>query len=137
MKSVIASLFLPIALFAADERLLDAVRKGNVDAVRQLLRNHAAIDVPQPDGSTPLLLAADHNHATIVDLLIRAGANVNAGNDYGATPLYAACANGNTAIVKMLLDPKADPNAPLQSADTHMLPAETEGHRDPTPLLVH
>ena len=99
------SFLLPVLLSGADLRLLDAVRKGDRDAVRELLRNHAEVNVAQPDGSTPLLLAADRGDAEIAGLLIRAGAKVNARNDYGASPLYAACATGNIAtedLVSML-----------------------------------
>ena len=88
-------LLLPILLSAADLRLIDAVRRGDRNAVRALLRNRVDVNVAQPDGSTALLLAADRNDPELVDLLIKAGANVNARNDYGATPLYAASAGGN------------------------------------------
>ena len=93
------TLLQPVFLSAADPRLLDAVRKGDRDAVRDLLRNHADVNISQPDGSTALLLAADRDDAEMVNLLIRAGANVNARNDYGASPLYAACTIGNTAAI--------------------------------------
>src|SRR5215831_16677833 len=102
MKKTIAALvslsvtvLLPVLLSGADLRLIDAVRKGDHNAARELLRNHADVNAPQPDGSTPLLLAADRNDPEMMDLLIKARANVNARNDYGATPLYAACTNGN------------------------------------------
>ena len=41
-------LFLPILLSAADLRLIDAVRRGDRNAVRELLRNHIDVNVAQP-----------------------------------------------------------------------------------------
>jgi len=134
--SIAAFLLLPVLLYAADERLLDAVRKGDSNAVRELLRNHADINAPQPDGATPLHLAIDRNEAAIADLLIHAGANVNARNEYGASPLYAACAAGNIAIIKMLLETKADPNAPLVSGETPLMGAVDKGNIDAVRLLL-
>src|SRR5437899_12646141 len=125
MKKITTFLALLFAIFlepplvcGADVRLLDAVRRGDRNAVRELLRNHVDVNVAQPDGSTALLLAADRNDPELVDLLIKAGANVNARNDYGATPLYAASAGGNIEILEILLDAKADVNATLVRGET-------------------
>src|SRR5215831_15889915 len=60
LVTLLACLFASFA-FGADERLLDAVRKGDRDAVRELLCNHSDVNASQPYGSTPLLLAADRN----------------------------------------------------------------------------
>src|SRR5438094_9204662 len=103
------------AAWSADLRLLDAVRKGDHQAVRELLQNHADVNAAQPDGSTALVLAADREDAEVAGLLVRAGANVNAANEYGATALSVACARGNIAMIKILLEAKADPNAALLS----------------------
>ena len=131
-----AVFLLPVLLSGAEPRLLDAVRNGDHDAVRDLLRNHADVNVSQPDGSSALLLAADRNDAEMVDLLIRAGANVNARNDYGASPLYAACTAGDTATIKSLLEAKADPNAPLISGETPLMAAIDKGNLDAVRLLL-
>ena len=131
-----ASFLLPVLLSGAELGLLDAVRKGDRDAVRKLLRNHADVNVAQPDGSTPLLLAADRGDAEMAGLLIRAGAKVNARNHYGASPLYAACATGNIATIKMLLEAKADPNVPLASGETPLMAAVDQGNLDAVRLLL-
>ena len=109
--ALLASVFIPGAAAGADAPLLDAVMKGDRNAVRALLSNHADANAAQPDGATALMLAAERNDVAIAGLLIRARANVNAANEYGATALSVACASGNTALITLLLDAHANPNA--------------------------
>jgi len=130
------AVLVPVSLSGADPRLLDAVRNRDHAAVRELLRNHADVNVSLPDGSTALLLAADRNDPEMVDVLIRAGANVNTRNDYGASPLYAACTAGDTATIKLLLEAKADPNAPLMSDETPLMAAVEKGNLEAVRLLL-
>ena len=129
------SVMMPAAS-SADVRLLDAVVKGDRNAVQALLKNRVDVDAPQPDGSTALMLAAERHHVEIADLLIRAKANVNAANEYGATALSVACTTGNVAVIKLLLDAHADPNAPLLSGETPLMTAIDSGNRDAASLLL-
>ncbi len=124
------------AASSADVRLLDAVRKADRKAVRQLLRNRADVNAAQPDGSTALVLAADRNDLEVADLLIRAKANVNAANEYGATALSVACASGNIAMIELLLGAKADPNAALLSGETPLMTAVDKGNIDAARALL-
>jgi ankyrin repeat protein len=98
-------LLLPLAGFAApgDSRLAEAAKSQNGDAVRVLLRSHAEVNAPQPDGATALHWAAHWNDLETADALIRARANVNAADDLGVTPLLLACTNGSAAMVEKLL----------------------------------
>ena len=124
------------AASSADVRLLDAVVKGDRNAVRQLLRNRADVNAAQPDGSTALMLAADRDDVEVARLLIQARANVNATNEYGATALSVACARGNVDLVTLLLEAKADPNAPLLSGETPLMSAVDKGHIDAVRALL-
>ena len=42
---------------AADQRLIDAVKDGNRQMVRQLLRTKTVANEAEPDGTTPLVMA--------------------------------------------------------------------------------
>src|SRR5579863_6850798 len=68
---------LSVASFAAggDSRVVDAVKQGNTNAVRALIKQHADVNVPQPDGATALAWAAYEDDVEMTDLLIGAGAN--------------------------------------------------------------
>jgi ankyrin repeat protein len=124
------------AASSADVRLLDAVRKADRKAVRELLQKRADVNAAQPDGSTALVLAADRNDLEVADLLIRAKAHVNAANEYGATALSVACARGNMAMIDLLLDAKADPNAALLSGETPLMTAVDKGNMDAARALL-
>ena len=87
---------------ASDLRLVDAVQKGDRDAVRSLLKEHIDVNASRADGSTALSWAAHRGDIETANLLIAAGANVNAANDYGVTPLWLACSDGNGALAGKL-----------------------------------
>ena len=60
-------------------RINDAVRRSNIEAIKQHLAVGTNVDERDYDGeSTPLHLAADFGEEDIAELLISGGANVNA-----------------------------------------------------------
>jgi len=118
--------------------LLYAARENCAACVDALLKNRADIDLPDPDGVSPLLLAIDGGRASIdapnatsglaiVKLLLERGADPNmqlffkpanargAIQTRGATPLIRAAVNGDSEVVKLLLEHGAD--ATVYSAD--------------------
>jgi ankyrin repeat protein len=117
-------------------RLVDAVQRGDLNAIRELLQNHADVNLAQPDGSTALILAADRDDLIAADLLIGAGADVNAVNEYGATALSVACTRGNLAMIRNLLEAQADPNAALLSGETPLMTAVDKGNLEAVRALL-
>ena len=75
---------------AADLPLIDAVKKADTAAVRQLIPRKVDVNAPALDGSTALHWAVQHDAVEIVDELLRAGANVKATSRYGVPPLSLA-----------------------------------------------
>ena len=55
-----------------------------------LLKNKADIDLPDPDGVSPLLVAIMNANWDLAKQLIEAGADVNQWDIYGETPLFTA-----------------------------------------------
>lgn len=84
--------------------LHEAVERGDLPAVRRLLRAGASPNDHNEEGSTPLSGAALHGHLEISKLLIEKGARVSRGNRDGNTPLHVAAFLCRTEIVKLLLD---------------------------------
>jgi uncharacterized protein len=107
--------------------LTDAVRAGNREAVRALLRTKADVNIAEPDGTTPLHWAARADDLEIVQLLLRSGANANAANRYGATPLSLAAVNGNAAILEALIAAGANANAMISRGQTVLMTAARTG----------
>src|SRR5438105_3491311 len=88
----------------------DAVKARDFAALPDLLKRHANVNDPQPDGSTALHWAARWDELSTVDSLLQAGADVNAANRFGVTPLFVAATNGNAAVIERLLKAGADVN---------------------------
>jgi uncharacterized protein len=121
-----------------DLRLAEAVKNGDKEVVRALLKQHVDLDARQGDGTTALAWAAHRDELETAELLIRAGANVNAANEYGVTPLSLACTNGNAAMVEKLLRAGANPNAVLSTGETALMTAAHTGNVEAVKsLLAH
>jgi ankyrin repeat protein len=118
--------------------------------VEVLLRHRADINLPDPDGVSPLLLAIMNANWDLAKQLVLAGADVNQWDIFGETPLFTAVGQRNQAsggkgpydppnettglaMVKMLLERGANPNMQL-----FFRPANVRGStntRGSTPLI--
>ncbi|MEX2466716.1 MAG: ankyrin repeat domain-containing protein [Gemmatimonadota bacterium] len=95
-----------------DAPIADAAMRGDVDAVRSLVRSGADVNEAQGDGMTALHWAADRGDVELARLLLYAGANVEAGTRIGRyTPLHIAARQAREDVVIALLDAGADPGA--------------------------
>jgi uncharacterized protein len=70
--------------------LLYAARDGCYECVEALAGAGADVNVPTPEGVTPLMLALDNDHNEVARLLLDRGANPNLWDWWGRTPLYIA-----------------------------------------------
>ena len=61
----------------ANDDLLDAARKGDLDTVKVLLEKGAPIEAKTPYGQTPLYLAAMSGHEAVVRFLLEKGAKTD------------------------------------------------------------
>lgn len=121
---------------ASDRPLVDAVRTGDVVAVRALLERGARVGTTEPDGTTALHWAAHREQVEIAGLLLAAGAAVDAANRYGVTPLALASVNGDAAMIARLLAAGADPNLPNPEGETPLMTAARTGNADALDVLL-
>ena len=132
------AILLSVAASAADAdlRLVNAARQNDPQAVRQLLKQRADVNVRGNDGATALLWATHWNDLETADALIRAGADVNAANDLRVTPLSLACTNANAALVERLLTANADPNTAIATGETPIITCAGSGSVDAVRSLI-
>jgi uncharacterized protein len=102
--------------------IMRAATGGDIDALKLLLAAGALPDLPNEDGTTPLMAAVSASGTRArnkteaqaleaVQLLQAAGANVNAHNDRGLTALHSAAFRGWNDVLKTLVAAGANPDA--------------------------
>jgi ankyrin repeat protein len=121
---------------AADQRFIQAAARGDVAAVRLLLRERVDVNAADADGATALHWVVWRDDLETADELIRAGASVAAANAFGITPAYIAAENGNVAILRKLLEAGADANTADRTGDTLLMAAVRAGKLDAVRLLL-
>jgi ankyrin repeat protein len=70
--------------------LLYAARDGCYDCVEALIAKGADVNMPTPEGVTPLMIALDNDNNDVAKLLLDNGANPKVWDWYGRTALYIA-----------------------------------------------
>lgn len=125
-----------LSMGAGAPPVIEAVKKGKVDAVRSLLAKRVDPNAAETDGTTALHWAAHFDNLAAADLLLKAGANAKAINRYGATPLWLACINGSAPMIGRLLEAGADPNTTMPEGDTALMTAARTGRVDAVRVLL-
>ncbi|KAM9129412.1 2-5A-dependent ribonuclease-like isoform 3-T3 [Pangshura tecta] len=95
---------------ATASQLHDAIRKGSVKTVRQLLEEGADVNSKVEGGWTPLHSAVQADQEEIVNLLLEQGADPHARKDNGATPFIIAGIVGNVNLLELFLSKGSEIN---------------------------
>jgi ankyrin len=113
--------------------MLLATREGCLDCAKALLEKGAQVDLPDPEGVTPLISSLFNAHFDLAKVLIEKGANIDRWDWWGRSPLYLAV-DYNTLphggrpdqpslddtlpldIARLLLEKGANPNLQLKLA---------------------
>jgi uncharacterized protein len=97
--------------------LIYSARIGCIECAKELLKGHADINLPDPDGETALLLSIINMHFDFASYLIAAGADVNRWDFYGQTALYATIDMATLPSGGRPDLPSEDKTRPLQVAE--------------------
>lgn len=128
----VASLFPALAWGEPDQDLFRAVQSGDLGHVRQALHHGAHLEVLDPKGRSPLLLAIWSGHPEIMQYLVSKGANVNTPGTHHITPVLLAVFQNHVNIVKFLVAHGANINARDGSGNTPLMIAILQ---DPLALI--
>jgi ankyrin repeat protein len=102
--------------------LLYAARSGCSDCVAALIGAGADVNVPTPEGVTPLMISLDNDHNDVAALLLDRGANPHVADWWGRTALWIVIdrkealrgpAVSHMGIINRLLAADVDVNAEL------------------------
>ncbi len=119
----------------ANEKLVEAAKKGDLNKVQELLSRGLDANAKDSYGAIALIEASRNGHIEIVKLLLDKGADVNAKDDYDGTALMAAAIWGYTNIVKLLIEKGADVNAKNKDGNTALKMAKERDHEEVIKLL--
>ena len=133
---LVFALCLASSAFAAELKLIEAVKADDAAAVKALLLKKADVNAAEPDGSTPLHWASQHNNLEIANLLLGAGAKVAVATRYNITPLSLAATNGNAAMITRLIDAGADANSTSREGETVLMTAALNGNAEAIKALL-
>jgi uncharacterized protein len=120
----------------SESRLVEAVKSGDQEAIRLLVKQPGAVNATEPDGTTPLHWAARADDVATVRLLLRAGARPDAANRYGVTSLALAAINGNATTIELLLKAGANPDTSLAEGETVLMRAARTGNPEAVKVLL-
>lgn len=102
-----------------EEELLDAMKAGKIQRVKQLLRARVAPTFKNYKGETPLGIAVSRGWASMVISLLENGANINEEGARGVTLLHVASSKGLTDVAKVLVRAGLSPS---QKTDKNWTP---------------
>ncbi|CAM5999797.1 unnamed protein product [Sphagnum balticum] len=91
---------------------LATAQKDHADIVKLLIQKNANVNMPNDNGTTPLLVESRRNHMECAELLLAVDdIDVNAMNNDGKTALTAAAYEGHEEMLSLLIDHGANVNA--------------------------
>ena len=126
-----------IAATKPDSPVADAAQQGDIEVVRQLLREGADVNAAQGDGMTALHWAAQTGNVDMMKALLYAGASVQATTRLGGyTPLHLASMQGSAPAIALLLENGSQAGVMTSTGATALHFAAQAGRADAIEVLL-
>ncbi|XP_004582647.2 kinase D-interacting substrate of 220 kDa isoform X2 [Ochotona princeps] len=116
--------------------LMLAAEQGNLEIVKELIKNGANCNLEDLDNWTALISASKEGHVHIVEELLKCGVNLEHRDMGGWTALMWACYKGRTEVVELLLSYGANPSVTGLYSVYPIIWAAGRGHADIVHLLL-
>lgn len=116
--------------------LIHAVRVGDLDKIRDLIRRGADVNYVDMYHDFPLGVAAEKGDSESVKTLLASGAKVDVRGRRQETALIVAAREGHLEIAELLFEYGADRNAVNYDNDTPLHVAVEKGHKNVVLLLL-
>nr|XP_044993551.1 kinase D-interacting substrate of 220 kDa isoform X3 [Jaculus jaculus] len=117
--------------------LMIAAEQGNLEIVKELIKNGANCTLEDLDNWTALISASKEGHIHVVEELLKCGVDLEHRDMGGWTALMWACYKGRTDVVELLLSNGANPSVTgLQYSVYPIIWAAGRGHADIVHLLL-
>jgi len=113
-----------------DKELLIASEKGDIEKVRDSIRQGANVNVQGRQGWTPVFWTIQKNNFNIIELLLDNNADIKVKDNEGWTPLHWAVSLGSLDIVERLVERGADVNASTADGRTPLDIARDKGYNN-------
>lgn len=135
--------FLIVFIFSGDagadswnRRLILDAKSGNIEGVKEDVKNANDLDNRDQFDNTALTWAARRGYLRIVRILVEKGADINAANRFGVTPLMWGVMRNHKEIVKFLLRKNARPNLSNEEGTTPLMWAAKKDYKDIAEVLL-
>jgi len=86
----------------------DAIKRGDIEIVRDLLGRGTDVDTRNRYGQTALMLAAHAGHREVVEILVAHRANLHITAKFGLSALMLALVAGHEKIARLLANAGSD-----------------------------
>jgi len=119
------------------EDIFNAVQRRDQSAVRSILeRSPDQVSARNPDGMTPLHIAAAYGLLDIARCLVESGANVNARDKMGNPPLHYCAYGGSRAVAELLVSRGAAVKVRNKAGISPLRQAVSFGRKDVAEFLL-
>lgn len=125
------------------KNIFDAVRLGDLNAVRDFAKIKSNLESTNKNGETPLIYAVDNTNPNedVVKLLLSSGANVDAGvsgkKNNGLTALMYSAYHGNLNVMRLLIAARANTNARSGIGNTALMLAVQQRKIEAVDILLN
>jgi hypothetical protein len=113
-----------------------AIRENDISRIKSLIDKKTALNALDPNGRTPLQMAAALGQLDTVGALLTAGADLEVKSSDGETALTLAVEQAHLEVVRTLLKVKADCNAINKNGDTALAVAVRDGNLRMARVLI-